>query len=209
MARKFNFRELIEIYNYDAYCNWVVDLGEKGKSFYPQVEVIEIMIVITKILSILMFSLKSGAHKITLFVVMLGVFVYLFPWQIWLCASELIKLECFTAKMLKRCCHFQWHSNWDSFKRKLTFVPLKHSLFIEAEFTMVAFLVSFFFFFLPWQYLHPLGHFCNCVQFQIANGAFGLWQTRGLLGVGFKSFCKIVLSCNSITRKVFKRQLNG
>lgn len=147
------------------------------------------MIVITKILSILMFSLKSEAHKITLFVVMLGIFVYLSPWQIWLCASELIKLECFTAKMLKWFCHFQWHSNWDSFKRKLTFVPLKHSLFIEAEFNMVP-----FFFLLPWQYLHPLGHFCNCVQFQIANGASGLWQTRWLLGVGFKSFCKIFLS---------------
>lgn len=148
------------------------------------------MIVIIKI-SILMFSLKREAPKITLFVVMLGLFVYLSPWQIWLCASKLIKLECFTAEMLKRFGHFQWHPNWDSFKRKLTFVPLKHSLFIEAEFNMVAFVFSFL---LPWQYLHPLGHFCDCVQFQIANGASGLWQTRWLLGLGFKSFCEIFLS---------------
>lgn len=38
-------------------------------------------------------------------------------------------------------------SNWDSLKRKLTFIPLKPSLFTQAEFVMVAF--SFFFLSFP------------------------------------------------------------
>lgn len=168
------------------------------------------MIVITKILSILMFSLKSGAHKITLFVVMLGIFVYLSPWQIWLCAAELIKLECFTAKMLKRFCRFQWHSNWDSFKRKLTFVPLKHSLFTEAEFTVVAFLFLFFPLFCHGNIYILLVSSATVCNFRLLMGHLVCGKPDDCYGWGLSLFVKSfwVVVTFSITREVFKRQLN-
>lgn len=52
---------LIEKYIYDAYYNWIAALYKDLRE--GKVDVIEIMIVIIKILSALIFSLKSDAHK--------------------------------------------------------------------------------------------------------------------------------------------------